>query len=352
MPIPIPGRRAVGVVALVLALLATVAGCTGGKGGGGDAAPAAQTAGNSSGQPPDPFQRIPDVVRKMQTSVVTIFTGKGLGSGVVWSSDGVIVTNDHVVSGTKQVEVAFADGRRVGGTVGATDPVTDLAIVRAQRTGLPAATFQRALPRVGDLAIAMGSPLGFENTVTAGIISGLHRQIPGSGQETQSLVDLIQTDAPISPGNSGGALVNANGQVTGISEAFIPPSQGAVSIGFAIPAGTVVDVVGQLLKTGQASHAFIGIQPGDLTPEIASELGVSATSGVVVLSVVANGPADKAGIQPGDVITAVDGQAVSDVEDFLATLRSDHPGQTVTVSFLRGKAKMDAKVVLANRPAP
>ena len=352
MPIRIPGRRAVGGAALVLALLATAAGCTGDKGGGGDAAPAAQTAGNSSGQPSDPFQRIPDVVRKVQTSVVTIFTGKGLGSGVVWSSDGVIVTNDHVVSGSKQVEVAFADGRRVGGTVGATDPVTDLAVVRAQRTGLPAATFQRALPRVGDLAIAMGSPLGFENTVTAGIISGLHRQIPGSGQETQSLVDLIQTDAPISPGNSGGALVSANGQVTGISEAFIPPSQGAVSIGFAIPAGTVVDVVGQLLKTGQASHAFIGIQPGDLTPEIASELGVSATSGVVVLSVVANGPAAKAGIQPGDVITAVDGHAVSDVEDFLATLRTDHPGQTVTVSFLRGKARMDVKVVLANRPTP
>jgi S1-C subfamily serine protease len=198
----------------------------------------------------------------------------------------------------------------------------------------------------------MGSPLGFENTVTAGIISGLHRQIPGSGQETQSLVDLMQTDAPISPGNSGGALVNASGQVTGISEAFIPPSQGAVSIGFAIPAGTVVDVVDQLLKTGRASHAFMGIQPGDLTPEIASELGVSATSGVVVLSVVANGPAAKAGIQPGDVITTVDGSAVTGVEDFLATLRNDHPGQTVTVSFLRGKAKMDAKVVLANRPTP
>jgi serine protease DegQ len=352
MPIRIPGWRAVGVVALALALLAAAAGCTSDKGGDSAAAPAAQTAANSSGQPSDPFEHIPDVVRKMQTSVVTIVTSKGLGSGVVWSSDGVIVTNDHVVSGSKQVEVAFADGRRVGGTVGATDAVTDLAVVRAKRSGLPAANFQRKLPAVGDLAIAMGSPLGFENTVTAGIISGLHRQIPGSAQETQSLVDLMQTDAAISPGNSGGALVNASGQVTGISEAFIPPSQGAVSIGFAIPAGTVVDVVGQLLKTGHASHAFLGIQPGDLTPEIASELGVSATGGVVVLSLVGGGPAAKAGMQPGDVITAVDGHPVSDVEDFLAVLRDDHPGQTVTVSFLRGKARMDAKVVLANRPAP
>jgi serine protease DegQ len=352
MPIRIRDWRAVGGVALLLALLAAAAGCTGDKGGQGDAAPAAQSAANSSGQPSDPFQHIPDVVRKVQTSVVTVVTGKGLGSGVVWSKDGVIVTNDHVVSGSRNVEVAFADGRRVSGTVGATDPVTDLALVRANRTGLPPATFQRQLPAVGDLAIAMGSPLGFENTVTAGIISGLHRQIPGSGQETQSLVDLIQTDAPISPGNSGGALVNAGGQVTGISEAFIPPSQGAVSIGFAIPAGTVVDVVPQLLKNGRATHAFFGIQPGELTPEIAGQLGVSATSGVVVLSVVSGGPAAKAGIQPGDVITAIDGQGVSDVEDFLATLRNDQPGQTVTATFFRGNAKMETKVVLANRPTP
>jgi serine protease DegQ len=342
---------ALGVVALVLTLLAAAAGCTGGKSGQGDSAPAAQTA-NSSGQPADPFHRIPDVVRKMQTSVVTIVTGKGLGSGVVWSKDGVIVTNDHVVTGSKTVEVAFADGRRVSGTVGATDPITDLAVVRANRTGLPPATFQRQLPAVGDLAIAMGSPLGFENTVTAGIISGLHRQIPGSAQQTQSLVDLIQTDAPISPGNSGGALVNANGQVTGISEAFIPPSQGAVSIGFAIPGATVVDVVGQLLKNGHAAHAFVGIQPGDLTPQIAGQLGVSTTSGVVVLSVVNGGPAAKAGVRPGDVITAVNGQGVSDVEDFLAALRNDRPGQTVTITFFRGSAKMEAKVVLANRPTP
>jgi serine protease DegQ len=352
MPVRIPGWRRAAVVALAGAVLAAVAGCTGDKSGAVAAAPTAQTAGNSSRQPSDPFQQIPAVVRKLQTSVVTIVTGKGLGSGVVWSSDGVIVTNNHVVAGSKQVEVAFADGRRAGGTVGATDAVTDLAVVRAKRTGLPAATFQRQLPQVGDLAIAMGSPLGFENTVTAGVISGLHRQIPGSAQETQSLVDLIQTDAAISPGNSGGALVNASGQVTGISEAFIPPSEGAVSIGFAIPGATVVDVVGQLLKTGHASHAFLGIQPGDLTPEIASQLGVSATSGVVVLSVVAGGPAAKAGLQPGDVITAVDDHSIGDVEDFLATLRNDHPGQTVTVSYLRGKAKREAKVVLANRPTP
>jgi S1-C subfamily serine protease len=343
-------RRAASLAA-ILALVIALAGCTGGDGKPAAAAPAPRTAGASSGQPSAAFERIPDVVSKVQTSVVTIITSKGLGSGVVWSADGVIVTDEHVVSGSKQVEVAFADGRRVSGTVKAGDTVTDLAVVQANRKGLPPATFQTKLPRVGDLAIAMGSPLGFENTVTAGIISGLHREIPGSGQQTQSLVDLIQTDAPISPGNSGGAVVNASGQVIGISEAFIPPSQGAVSIGFAIPSATVVDIVGQLLRSGRARHAFVGIQPGDLTPETAQQLGVSATSGVVVLDVVSGGPAAKAGLEPGDVITSIDGKQVSSVEDFLSVLRPLSPGETVTVSYLRGSAKQETKVTLADRPS-
>jgi serine protease DegQ len=341
--------RRLAVAAVMLALVAAAGGCTADRESAA-AAPAPRTASNSSNQPGGAFERIPEIVSKVQTSVVTIITSKGLGSGVVWSADGIIVTDEHVVSGSKRVEVAFADGRRVAGTVRAGDPVTDLAVVQANRKGLPPATFQKELPRVGDLAIAMGSPLGFENTVTAGIISGLHREIPGSGQETQSLVDLIQTDAPISPGNSGGAVVNAAGQVIGISEAFIPPSQGAVSIGFAIPAATVVNVVGQLLQSGHARHAFLGIQPGELTPEIARQLGVNTTSGVVVLDVVSGGPAAKAGLQPGDVITAINGKQVATVEDFLAVLRPLSPGDTVTVSYLRGDAKREAKVVLADRP--
>jgi serine protease DegQ len=340
-------RRA--AVAAVMAALVALAGCT-----GVDrkpvAAPAPRTAGSPASQSSGNFSQIPDVVAKTQTSVVTIITGKGLGSGVVWSADGIVVTNQHVIEGSRNVEVAFADGRRVSGTVRAADAVTDLAVLQANRKGLPPATFQKQLPRVGDLAIAIGSPLGFENTVTAGIISGLHREIPGSAQQTQSLVDLIQTDAAISPGNSGGAVVNAKGEVVGISEAFIPPSQGAVSIGFAIPAETAVNVVGQLLQSGRARHAFMGVQPGDLTPEIARELGVNAGSGVVVLDVVKGGPAEKAGMQPGDVVTTINGKQVSNVEDFLAALRPLSPGTTVTVDYLRGQAKRQAKVVLADRP--
>jgi S1-C subfamily serine protease len=176
---------------------------------------------------------VPDVVRRVEPSVVSIFTRDGLGSGVIWSSDGLIVTDHHVVAGNEQVEVAFADGRRAPARVLAGDPVTDLAVLQAERTGLPQATFQAERPEVGEQAIAIGTPLGFERTVTAGIVSGLYRTLPNPQQPGQMMVDLLQTDAAISPGNSGGALVNADAEVIGINEAYSPPSMGAVAIGFA-----------------------------------------------------------------------------------------------------------------------
>jgi S1-C subfamily serine protease len=147
---------------------------------------------------------IPSIVRKLEPSIVTVYVGQGLGSGIVYKADGVIVTNQHVVGDAKQVAVGFADGQRVAGEVLATDPVTDLAVVRVSRAGLPVARFETTLPAVGELAIALGSPLGFANTATAGIVSGLGRAIPADGAQGQPLVDLIQTDAAISPGNSGG----------------------------------------------------------------------------------------------------------------------------------------------------
>jgi S1-C subfamily serine protease len=208
----------------------------------------------------------------------------------------------------------------------------------------------KGLPRVGELAIAVGSPLGFENTVTAGIISGLQRSIPGSGTQTQSLVDLIQTDAAISPGNSGGALVSAQGEIIGINEAYLPPTTGAVAIGFAIPAPTVVDVVTQLLKSGSAKHAFFGIQPGQLTAQIAQQLGLGQARGVLVLEVVAGGPADRAGIKPGDVITGVDGKDVDSVEAFLAALRPHQPGDVISTALVRDGKQQQVKVTLTNRP--
>jgi serine protease DegQ len=296
---------------------------------------------------------IPGIVRKVEPSVVTISHDQGTGSGVVWSKDGVVVTNAHVVGDVRDVELAFFDGQRADGRVRAIDPDTDLAVVDVDRKDLEPATFQEELPAMGELAVAMGSPLGFQNTVTAGIISGLHREIPGSAQQgIRSLVDLIQTDAAISPGNSGGALVNGRGQVVGINVAYIPPEQGAVAIGFAIPGATAVDVVGQLLKTGRATHSYLGVQPDQVTGEIAAQLGLDQARGVVVLNVVEGGPAARAGLRPGDVIVRMDSAAVDTVEDLFGELRQRKPSSQVRIAYIRDGREQQATVTLADRPTP
>jgi serine protease DegQ len=340
------------VVAAVLA--AALAGCSLAREPEARAAPAPVTAAaaqaNASAQAVA-AGNIPAIVRKVEPSVVTIFVGSGLGSGVVWAKDGTVVTNHHVIesAGTGgRVQVAFADGRRVAGRVRASDPITDLAVVKADRTDVPPATFQRGLPVVGELAVAIGSPLGLESTVTAGIISGLHREIPGTDQ--QSLVDLLQTDAAISPGNSGGALVNGRGEIVGINEAYLPPSTGAVSLGFAIPSTTVVDVVRQLLEDGRASHAFLGITPQAITPEIADQLGLDRTTGVLVSEVEQGGPAADAGIQPGDVLTRMGSRELEGVEDLLDELRQHKAGDHVQITLVRGGRTQQVEVTLAERP--
>jgi S1-C subfamily serine protease len=296
------------------------------------------------------FEVIPSIVQQVEPQVVTVKVPDGLGSGVIWNKDGVIVTNHHVVPSDESVQVTFADGKEADAKLIATDAVLDLSVIQVDRKGLPAATFADALPTVGELAIAMGSPLGFEDTVTAGIISGLHRNIPGSAQQSQSLVDLVQTDAPISPGNSGGALVNGEGKVIGINVAYIPPQAEAVSIGFAIPAPTVTDAVQQLLANGRVKHAYLGIQPAPLTPQVVQQLGVGTDQGVLVLDVVQGGPAAQAGMQPGDVITEFDGKSVATEEDFLAELRKVDPGQPVKVVVKRGSQDVNLTVTLADRP--
>ncbi|MEE9094585.1 S1C family serine protease [Pseudarthrobacter phenanthrenivorans] len=313
----------------------------------GSAAPAtggSADSGTASGN-------LPQLVENLSPSVVTIFTQSGLGSGVVYSADGLILTNEHVIHGATSVEVGFADGQRVEGTVKASDAVTDLALVQAKRTGLPKPTYQSNLPKVGEGALVLGSPLGFENTATAGIISGLHRSIPGSASNSLSLVDLIQTDAPISPGNSGGAVINMRGEVIGISEAYIPPSAGAVSLGFAIPAATAVDVAEELLATGTAKHAYLGLTPGELTAQIAAQLGIQGGSGVVVLAADTDGPAGRAGIRPGDVLQSMEGVQLTTPETLLTELRKHNPGDTVGFKVKRGDQSLDIKVDLTDRPA-
>ena len=335
----------------VLVLALAGAACTGPEAAPEDR-PAVEATDSAPSDPGATLAVVPDVAAQLQPSVVTILTADGSGSGVVYRDDGLIVTNEHVVRGATRVEVAFADGQRVPGTVQATDLVTDLALVEADRTGLPPADFDSDLPRVGELAVVIGSPLGFESSVTAGIISGLHRKIPGSAPQSQALIDLIQTDAPISPGNSGGALVDGDGNVVGISEAYIPPQAGAVSLGFAIPSATVIDVVEQLLEDGRAEHAFLGVEPAPITPQIAEQLGLSRTEGVIVAAVVPNGPAAAAGVQPGEVIAAVDGDPTGTPEDLLAALRARDPGDTLTLTLRSPDGEeREVTVTLTERPA-
>jgi S1-C subfamily serine protease len=314
----------------------------------GSAVPSSQPAAGAI-----TLEAIPDLVAEVQPSVVSILRADGAeGSGVIWDADGVIVTNNHVVSGQSEVAVAFADGQRLQAEVVATDPRTDLAVIIVDRDNLPAATFSDELPRLGDLALALGNPLGFENSVSQGVVSGIHRSIPGSAQVSAALVDLIQTDAAISPGNSGGALVGADGLVMGVNVAYIPPPAGAVSIGFAIPATTVASVVPQLLEDGTAEHAYLGVQPATVTPDLVDRFNLGVERGVIVVDATGGGPAAEAGIEPGDVITAIDDQRIASVEDLLGALRAYRPGDEVEVTFERDGEARDITVVVQDAPLP
>ncbi len=292
---------------------------------------------------------IPSIVADVETSVVAVLTDRGEGSGVIYRSDGIIVTNLHVISGARRLDVQLADGSRLPATVLATDELTDLAVMRVGRGNLPAARFAANLPMVGELAVAIGNPLGLENTVTAGIISGLQRSVPADGAVSVSLVDLIQTDAPISPGNSGGALVNSGREVVGINVAYLPPGRtGAVSIGFAIPAPTATGVIEQLLSGGEVRHAFLGIQYAPITPQIAERFGLETVNGVLIVSVVRGSPADAVDLLPGDIITSFEGQSIREVSDLLVALRRAQPGKTVTLTVLRDGQRRETNVTLSD----
>ncbi|WP_236828086.1 MULTISPECIES: S1C family serine protease [unclassified Blastococcus] len=287
-----------------------------------------------------------DVVEQLAPSVVTVHINGGVGSGVVFRED-VVVTNAHVVRDERQVTIDYADGTSSAGTVLATDRITDLAVVRTARTDLPVPEYRTQLPRPGEPVLAIGSPLGLEGTVTAGIVSALDREIPASASESRALVDLIQVDAAISPGNSGGALLDASGRVIGINEAYIPPAAGAVSLGFAIPAATAVDVAEQLLTEGRAIHPFLGVSLAPVTPQLAEQLDVPVSDGALVLGVQPGGPADSAGIQAGDVVVEFDRQAVSTVEDLLDLLRDTSPGERISLTVAHsGGGSSDVTVVI------
>lgn len=279
---------------------------------------------------------------------------EGLGSGVIYRSDGYIVTNNHVVTGADEVNIAFADGTVERGEVVGTDPSTDLAVVQVDRQGLPAASFVETDDLIpGQLAVAIGSPSGFQSTVTSGVISGLNREIPSEltlGQEENPLFDLVQTDAAISPGNSGGALANRDGEVVGINVAYLPSSQtGAVDIGFAIPSDTAVSIADQLIESGEASQPFIGVNLDEITPETAEQFGREVVSGALVTGVERGSGADEAGVQDGDIIIALNDDPVEDAGDLLGALREYQPGDTVELVVVRDGGEQTLPVTLGEQ---
>jgi serine protease Do len=279
---------------------------------------------------------------------------EGIGSGVIYRKDGYIVTNNHVVEGASDVNVAFADGTTEPAQVVGRDPDTEIAVIRVDRNDLPAASFRNSEDLVvGQLAVAIGSPSGFESTVTSGVISGIGRAFPPelTGGYERSLVDLIQTDAAISPGNSGGALADRAGEIIGINVAYLPPSEtGAVNIGFAIPSDTAISAADQLIETGEVSSAYLGVETTDLSPEDAERFDLPVQSGAIVESVVPDSGADGAGVRRGDIIVQLGDEPVENTGDLLGSLRDYQPGDTVELTVVRNGEKQTLEATLGERP--
>jgi S1-C subfamily serine protease len=296
-----------------------------------------------------------------------------LGSGFVWDTNGDIVTNNHVISGAEKIEVTFSDGTIVPATLVGADPDSDLAVVKvdvAAEKLHPVQMGDSNVVKVGQLAIAIGNPFGLEGTMTTGIISALGRSLPASENAASSytIPDIIQTDAPINPGNSGGILMDAQGQVLGVTSAIESPVRANAGIGFAIPAAIVKNVVPVLIKDGKYVHSWIGISGVTLVPDLANAMKLDkAQRGALVEEILPNSPAEKSGLKGssqkvtidgqdtnvgGDVITAIDNQPVTEMSDVIAYLaRSTQVGQKVTLSIIRDGKQQTVDVTLAARPS-
>ncbi|KVP88758.1 2-alkenal reductase [Burkholderia ubonensis] len=272
-----------------------------------------------------------------------------LGSGVIVSPEGYILTNQHVVDGADQIEVALADGRTATAKVIGIDPETDLAVLKINMTDLPTITLGRSdQSRVGDVVLAIGNPFGVGQTVTMGIISALGRNHLG----INTFENFIQTDAPINPGNSGGALVDVNGNLLGINTAIYSRSGGSLGIGFAIPVSTARTVLESIITTGSVTRGWIGVEPQDVTPEIAESFGLQQKSGAIVAGVLQGGPADKAGIKPGDILVSVNGEEITDTTKLLNVVAQIKPGATAKVHVVRKGKELDVNVLIGKRPPP
>jgi putative serine protease PepD len=329
---------------------------------------------SSGGTSPAADNTVAKAAQKILPSVVTISEESrqesGIGSGAVIRSDGYILTNNHVVSGAAnggRLSVTLQDGRTFAATVVGTDPSSDLAVIKIAAAGLTAATFGNSdALSIGELVVAVGSPLGLTGTVTSGIVSAVHRPVRTGDSTVQNdqnaVLDAIQTDAPINPGNSGGPLVNSKGEIIGVNSAIATVNgsrggnpfgggqdqSGNIGVGFAIPGNYASSIATELINTGRASHPYVGVNASDADENSSS--AVSSGSGARILSLVPGGPADQAGLRTGDVVTKLADRKVTDVNSLIAAVRSHAVGDQVTVTYTRNGETRTASVRLARQP--
>ena len=271
----------------------------------------------------------------------------GLGSGVVIKSDGYILTNNHVIDGADKITVEFADGKSAVAKLVGSDPPTDLAVLKVEQTGLPTLSYGDSdAARVGDVVLAFGNPLAVGQTVTMGIVSAKGR---ATGVGDGSYEDFLQTDAPINQGNSGGALVDLQGQLLGINAQILSPSGGNIGLGFAIPASMARAVADQLIKDGKVHRSKLGVTVQAITPELAEGLGISQLRGALVSGVEPGSPGEKAGLREGDVITALDGQPLADSNQLRNKVATSAPNRPVELTVLRDGRETTMTATLAPR---
>ncbi|MDI5984334.1 Do family serine endopeptidase [Halomonas sp. M4R5S39] len=272
-----------------------------------------------------------------------------LGSGVIVSDDGYVLTNHHVIGGADQIQVALRDGRETLAEVVGTDPESDLAVLRIDLDGLPVIELADSGDvAVGDVSLAIGNPFGVGQTVTMGIISATGRSHLG----LNAYEDFIQTDAAINPGNSGGALINAEGALVGINTAIFSRSGGSQGIGFAIPANLARNILEELVTQGRVIRGWLGIEAQELNQELAASFGLQAPRGVVIAAVVPGGPAAQAGLQPGDVLLAVDGRPILDARVAMSDIAAIEPGAELPLTVIRGGEALEVTLEVGERPTP
>ena len=289
------------------------------------------------------FGQIPGLSRRESSN--------SLGSGVIVSAQGYVLTNFHVVEAADAIEVALADGRQAAAKVVGADTETDLAVLKlaGKLDPLPVASYAEGRNlRVGDVVLAIGNPYGVGQTTTQGIVSALGRN--GLGINTYE--NFIQTDAAINPGNSGGALIDAQGNLVGINTAIYSETGGSLGIGFAIPIDAARRVMDEIVKTGKVRRGWLGIEPQDLTPELARAFRLDASaSGVIIAGILRGGPADQAGLRVGDIVQAINGQPARNTVTLLGQIAAVTPGQGATLRVLRAGKTVDIKVTMGTRPA-